>query len=133
MITAFSNCPYAIASHDTNSVFNYANEASLQLFKTNWDEMIGVHSSVSASKSSQSDRNKMLKEVARIGFVEDYKGTRMAFDGSLFQINDAIIWNIVDSKNNSQGQAVLIMDHSLYESKKYPNQGVICQSCWNNY
>lgn len=115
VITAFSNCPYAIASHDTNSVFNYANEASLQLFKTNWDEMIGVHSSVSASKSLQSDRNKMLKEVARVGFVEDYKGTRMAFDGSLFQINDAIIWNIVDSKNNSQGQAVLIMDHSLYE------------------
>ena len=102
-------------SIDTNSVFNYANEASLQLFKTNWDEMIGVHSSVSASKSLQSDRNKMLKEVARVGFVEDYKGTRMAFDGSLFQINDAIIWNIVDSKNNNQGQAVLIMDHSLYE------------------
>ena len=115
VITAFSNCPYANASHETNSVFNYANEASLQLFKTNWDEMIGVHSSVSASKSSQSDRNKMLKEVARVGFVEDYKGSRMAFDGSLFQINDAIIWNIVDSKNNSQGQAVLIMDHSLYE------------------
>ena len=115
VITAFSNCPYAIASHDINSVFNYANEASLQLFKTNWDEMIGVHSSVSASKPLQSDRKKMLKEVARVGFVEDYKGTRMAFDGSLFQINDAIIWNIVDSKNNSQGQAVLIMDHSLYE------------------
>jgi hypothetical protein len=36
--------------------------------------------------------------------LRNYKGTRMAFDGSLFQINDAIIWNIVDSKNNSQGQ-----------------------------
>ena len=58
VIAAFSNCPYAIASHDTNSVFNYANKASLQLFKTNWDEMIGKHSSLSASESSQSDRNR---------------------------------------------------------------------------
>jgi len=112
VITAFSNCPYAIASHDTNSVFNYANEVSLQLFKTNWDEMIGAHSSVSASKSLQSDRNKMLKRVVREGYVDNYKGNRMTFDGSFFQINDATIWNIVDSKNNSQGQAVLIMDHS---------------------
>jgi hypothetical protein len=32
VITAFSNCPYAIASHDTNSVFNYANEASSAAF-----------------------------------------------------------------------------------------------------
>lgn len=112
VIAAFSNCPYAIASHDTNSVFNYANKASLQLFKTNWDEMIGKHSSLSASESSQSDRNKMLKEVAMVGFVDGYKGTRIAFDGSFFEINDAIIWDLVDSNNNSQGQAVLIMDHS---------------------
>ncbi len=112
MITAFSHCPYAIASHDTNSVFNYANEASLQLFKTNWDEMIGVHSSVSASNSLQSERNRMLREVEKVGFVDGYKATRIAFDGSLFEINDAIIWDVIDNNNNSHGQAVLIMDHS---------------------
>jgi hypothetical protein len=54
----------------------------------------------------------MLKRVVREGYVDNYKGNRMTFDGSFFQINDATIWNIVDSKNNSQGQAVLIMDHS---------------------
>ena len=112
VITAFSSCPYAIASHDTNSVFNYANEAGLKLFKTNWDQMIGVHSSFSASESSQSDRKKMLKEVTRVGFVDGYKGTRIAFDNSLFEINNAIIWDLVDRNINSQGQAVLIMDHS---------------------
>jgi hypothetical protein len=54
----------------------------------------------------------MLKEVTRVGFVDGYKGTRIAFDNSLFEINNAIIWDLVDRNNNSQGQAVLIMDHS---------------------
>jgi hypothetical protein len=57
----------------------------------------------------------MLKKVENLGFGEGYKGTRIAFDGSLFQIKNAIIWNIIDRNNNSQGQAVLIMDHSENE------------------
>lgn len=77
--------------------------------------MIGKHSSVSANKTFQDERNNMLKKVENLGFVEDYKGTRIAFDGSLFQIKNAIIWNIIDRNNNSQGQAVLIMDHSENE------------------
>ena len=31
------------------------------------------------------------------------------------EIKNAIIWNIIDRNNNSQGQAVLIMDHSENE------------------
>ena len=77
--------------------------------------MIGKHSSVSANKTFQDERNNMLKKVENLGFVEDYKGTRIAFDGSLFQIKNAIIWNIIDRNNNSQGQGVLIMDHSENE------------------
>ena len=77
--------------------------------------MIGKHSSVSANKTSQDERNNMLKKVENLGFVEGYKGTRIAFDGSLFQIKNAIIWNIIDRNNNSQGQAALIMDHSENE------------------
>ena len=77
--------------------------------------MIGKHSSMSANKTSQDERNNMLKKVENLGFVEDYKGKRIAFDGSLFQIKNAIIWNIIDRNNNSQGQAVLIMDHSENE------------------
>lgn len=112
LILSFSRCPYPIASHDINSTFNYANKAALALFKTSWGEMIGLDSRVSAPETAQEDRMKLLTNVSQLGFVEDYRGIRVAFDGSFFKIHKATIWNIIDSNNNNQGQAVIIMDHS---------------------
>ena len=112
LVASFSRCPYPIASHDTNSLFNYANDAALNIFKTNWNDMIGKHSSLSADSQEQDERNNLLAKVATLGFFDGYKGKRKAFDGSFFHIYNATVWNIVDGANNYHGQAVIILEHS---------------------
>ena len=74
--------------------------------------MIGINSSVSAPETEQEDRNKLLANVTKLGLVENYHGKRNAFDGSVFKIDKATIWNIMDSQKIIHGQAVIIMEHS---------------------
>ena len=70
--------------------------------------MIGKPSTMTAQESEQKERNELLNQVNSRGFIENYKGIRVASDGKLFQIKDATIWNIVDKQSIKIGQAVII-------------------------
>ena len=70
--------------------------------------MIGKPSTMTAPESEQKERNTLLNQVSSHGFIENYKGVRVASDGKLFQIKDATIWNIVDKESIKIGQAVII-------------------------
>ena len=63
---------------------------------------------MTAPESEQKERNALLNQVDSYGFIENYKGVRVASDGKLFQIKDATIWNIVDKESIKIGQAVII-------------------------
>jgi|TARA_B110000971_G_scaffold123658_1_gene126604 PAS domain-containing protein len=109
---AFDACAYPIASHDAGSLFNYANPAALSLFKTRLEDMVGVHSSASAPDFAQQDRERLLAEVTQYDYSENYQGIRTAFDGTLFQIHNATVWNIIDESGHYHGQAVVILEHT---------------------
>ena len=72
------------------------------------DQAIGKPSTMTAQESEQKERNELLNQVNSRGFIENYKGIRVASDGKLFQIKDATIWNIVDKESIKIGQAVII-------------------------
>ena len=112
LVEAFDACAYPIASHDAASLFNYANPAALALFKTRLENIVGVHSSASAPDFAQQEREKLLAEVTQYGYSENYQGTGTAFDGTLFQIHNATVWNIIDELGHYHGQAVVILEHT---------------------
>ena len=105
---SFNECSFPIASHDLNGFFNYLNKAALSLFKVSLDQVIGKPTTMTAPESEQKERNELLNQVNFHGFIDNYKGIRVAFDGELFQIEDATIWNIIDKKSIKIGQAVII-------------------------
>ena len=72
------------------------------------DQVIGKPTTMTAPESEQKERNALLNQVNSHGFIENYKGVRVASDGKLFQIKDATIWNIVDKESIKIGQAVII-------------------------
>jgi hypothetical protein len=115
LIEAFDQCIYPIASHDNSNepLFNYANQAALNLFKMTSFEMIGLPSKASVLLTNQEDRSLLLKHVTEQGFIQHYQGQRVASDQSLFNIQDATVWNLIDGFKKYHGQAVIIFKSSL--------------------
>ena len=84
------------------------NNAALSIFKVSLEQVIGKPTTITAPESEQKERNELLNQVDSHGFIQNYKGIRVASDGKLFQIENATIWNIVDGKSLKIGQAVII-------------------------
>lgn len=108
------NAPFAVASHNTldDPVFNYANNAALQLFGMERDEMMGLPSRFSAEPMVREERSSLLERVTQQGYVDDYSGIRIAKGGLRFLIRNAVVWNLIDERGDYKGQAALIRDWS---------------------
>jgi hypothetical protein len=63
---------------------------------------------MTAPESAQKERDELLNQVNSYGFIDSYKGIRIASDGALFEIEDATIWNVLDGGSKKIGQAVII-------------------------
>ena len=99
--------PFAVVSHNTDPdpIFNYANLTALQLFEFSWDEFTQLPSRLSAEPVSQEERNKLLAEVTRHGYISHYQGVRIAKSGQRFMICAATVWNLSDQLGHPKGQA----------------------------
>lgn len=103
--------PFAVMSHgtETDPIFNYANQCSLDLFEMTWKNFIKLPSKYSAEMDSQEERDRILQRVTEDGYVDDYAGVRITSKGRRFQITNAIVWNVFD-EGRYFGQAALIRD-----------------------
>lgn len=103
---------FALLSHNTDDdpLFNYANQTALSLFELSWDEFIDMPSRLSAEPMNQQARERLLAEVARKGFIDDYAGVRISKTGKRFQIQNAVVWNIIDENGMYRGQAACFKD-----------------------
>ncbi len=101
--------PFALLSHDTapDPLFNYANQTALTLFGLTWEELINLPSRLSAEPIHQAERKRLLETVARQGYIDDYRGIRVAKSGRRFVIEQATVWNLLDEKNAPCGQAAM--------------------------
>jgi PAS domain-containing protein len=100
----------ALGPAGSDHAFNYANRTALELFEYSWGELMGKPSSASAEPVHRDERRKLLDEVGRRGFIEDYSGIRISKNGRRFRINKATVFNLTDDAGRYVGQAATFAD-----------------------
>ncbi len=99
--------PFVVVAHDTQAdpIFNYANRASLDLWETTLAALVQMPSRLTAEPVHRDERARLLERTARQGFVDDYRGIRIAASGRRFRIERATVWNVLDRAGEKIGQA----------------------------
>lgn len=95
----------AFGEFGTDHLFGYANRAGLERFETTWEELIGLPSSLSAEPVCREERRRLLDEVGRRGYIDNYAGVRISRRGRRFRILRAIVFNLRDDQGAYIGQA----------------------------
>jgi hypothetical protein len=108
------NADFCVVSHNTESdpVFNYGNQAALNLFEMSWDDFTRLPSRLSAEPQTREEREKLLSAVTEKGYVEDYRGVRVSSTGRRFMVENAIVWNLIDGDGQYNGQAAVLYQWS---------------------
>lgn len=107
--------PYILLSHGTQAdpIFNFGNQAALQLFELTWTELTQLPSRFSAEAPNREERARLLDQVNRFGFIDNYQGVRISSSGKRFLIRQATVWNLYDDEDNYRGQAACFSDYKL--------------------
>ncbi len=107
LVDAVNEAPFALLSHTTEAdpIFNYGNKTALRLFGRSWQEFTVLPSRYSAEQPNREARERLLDEVKKHGFIDDYSGVRIAKDGRRFLIERATVWNVIDEQGCYHGQA----------------------------
>jgi hypothetical protein len=103
------NASFVVVSHDTQAdpLLNYANRRALELWKISIPTLLETPSRLTAEPMHRDERAEVLARTARVGYVDDYRGIRIATDGQRFLIERATVWNLTDSKGKRAGQAAM--------------------------
>ncbi len=103
----YHEAPFVVLAHgtDRDPNFIYANEAAQACFEYSWEEFLALPSRLSAEPIERTERQGLLDEVARNGFLSGYLGIRIAKSGRRFLIEDGVVWELIDREGLRQGQA----------------------------
>jgi hypothetical protein len=103
----YHDAPFVVLAHGTepDPKFIYANKAAQACFEYSWEEFMALPSRLSAETSDQAERQKLLEQVARHGFLSGYRGVRVAKSGRRFIIEDGVVWEMIDREGKRHGQA----------------------------
>ncbi len=101
------HAPFVLLSHNggTDPVFTYGNRCAQSLFAMPWSELVGLPSRFSAEPVAREERQRLLEQVSRHGYIQDYRGVRIAKTGQRFYIERAVVWNLLAPHGTLQGQA----------------------------
>ena len=115
---ALYHAPFVLLSHGTqpDPVFTYANLTAQQLWELDWEAFTQMPSRLSAEPVAVSERQAMLEEARKKGFIADYQGIRIASSGKRFIIKNAILWNIYDSAGAYKGQAAMFRECVFFKN-----------------
>jgi hypothetical protein len=99
--------PFVVVSHGTEAdpVLNYANATALRLWEMDWATFVQTPSRLTAEPVHRDERARLLERTRRDGYVDDYSGVRISQSGKRFRIEQAIVWNLIDSAGHLHGQA----------------------------
>jgi hypothetical protein len=111
--------PAVVLCHDgaADPVFVYANAAACALWRMPREDLVGMHSRLSAGPDQRGSRSAMLDQARGDGLLRGYHGIRQARDGSRFEIRDAVVWTVDDEAGRPVGQAA-----TFTESVPLPQQ-----------
>ncbi len=112
LTSSLYHAPFVLLSHNTEAepIFNYANAQALMLFELTWDELTHLPSRLSAEPVNQEERARLLAQVTKYGFIDNYEGIRISKTGKRFRISNAIVWNLLDHDDVYRGQAACFSD-----------------------
>ncbi|MCE2725729.1 MAG: MEKHLA domain-containing protein [Planctomycetaceae bacterium] len=99
--------PFIVVSHGTEAdpILNYGNAAALALWEMDLATLTRTPSRLTAEPVHRDERARLLERTRRDGYVDDYAGIRISSTGRRFQIEQAIVWNLVDAAGIHRGQA----------------------------
>ncbi|KZD21571.1 MEKHLA domain-containing protein [Tardiphaga robiniae] len=105
----YGEAPFAVLAHSTaaDPIFVYANRTAQSCFEYKWDEFVTIPSRLSAEAPNRDERQRLLDAVARNGFIDNYRGLRIAKSGRRFWIEGGIVWELRDENGERHGQAAL--------------------------
>ncbi len=101
------HAPFGLVSHgmEADPIFNFGNATALELFEMSWEAFLRLPSRESAEPISRQERAVLLDRVSTEGFIDDYRGIRISASGRRFRIEQATVWNLIDSSGKPWGQA----------------------------
>ena len=104
--------PFVVVSHGTQTdpILNYGNQAALDLWDMDIDTLLETPSRLTAEPVHRDERALLLERTTRDGYVDDYRGIRIARSGRRFLIERAIVWNLVDACGQRAGQAATFFE-----------------------
>ena len=107
----YREAPFVVVAHGTDQdpKFIYANKVAQKCFEYSWEEFMSLPSRLSAEAPDRAERQSLLDEVARNGFLSGYRGLRVAKSGRRFIIEDGVVWELVDREGMRNGQAATFL------------------------
>lgn len=99
--------PFVVVSHgiERDPILNYGNQAALGLWEMSWAQLTSTPSRLTAEPMNQDERARMLAVAEVKGYFSGYRGIRVSSTGKRFLIEEATVWNVVDSYGARLGQA----------------------------
>lgn len=109
---ALFEAPFVVVSHGTQDdpILNYGNQVALNLWEMDLETLLQTPSRMTAEPVHRDERARLLERTSRDGFVDDYRGIRIASTGRRFLIEKAIVWNLVNDQGDRVGQAATFSD-----------------------
>ncbi|NUN65660.1 MEKHLA domain-containing protein [Pseudanabaena biceps] len=106
------NVDFVVVSHGTQAdpILNYGNQKALELWKMDWQTFTSTPSRFTAEPIERSEREQLLAQAKSQGYINNYRGIRIASTGDRFYINQAIIWNVINPQGELCGQAATFRD-----------------------
>jgi len=106
-VAALWNAPCAIVAHgvEADPIFFFGNRVALARFECDVAAFTAMPSRLSAEAPLREERQALLDRVRDHGFIDDYRGVRISATGQRFRIEQAIVWNLIDSDGARRGQA----------------------------
>lgn len=107
----------ALLATNTNKQFIYMNKFSQNLWEISLDKALQMKGKQTARVQDQKQRDILLKEVQKKGFIKNYSGIRISSKGKLFYIKSARVWNLIDKQKNFKGQAACFKQFDYIENE----------------
>lgn len=109
---ALFEAPFVVVSHGTQAdpILNYGNQVALNLWEMDLETLLQTPSRMTAEPVHRDERARLLERTSRDGYVDDYRGIRIASTGRRFLIEKAIVWNLVTDQGDRVGQAATFSD-----------------------
>jgi MEKHLA domain len=104
---ALFESPLIVVSHgiEADPVLNYGNRSALELWEMTWQQLRQTPSRLTAEPVNRAEREWMLEQARTRGYIDTYRGVRISRTGKRFLVENALVWNVLDSAGQRIGQA----------------------------